>query len=154
MKRLFFIVLAGLVSVGSAACSQWPDTRIGFNTPPPGTQLAFQWDAVTGASAYQVVVALDRGLTSPVGQSGFTSATRLPFSAIAWLPGHPIDARPYFWAVRAYDRPDPTGLLLSTSAPQSITFTAEDFASPWPMPSVSPAASGTPLPTANASAAP
>lgn len=116
--------LTGVLAL--AGCDQlnmpMPDTTIGINRPAPGLGQAFAWNGVPGASAYQVVLSLDRAGTSPVGASGFTSDTHLAYGAVAWREGHPVVDRGYFWVLRAYDRPDPQGLLLTQSEPREVSF--------------------------------
>lgn len=119
-RRLIPVCLAGALL---AACQSTPipETRVGLNEPPPGEVRALTWPAVTGASHYQATVYMDRGATQPVGVAGFTSATHVPLDRIAWQEGHPIADRQYFAYVRAYDRPETTGLLLATRGPVELT---------------------------------
>ncbi|MNT20311.1 hypothetical protein D3C72_1556170 [compost metagenome] len=115
---------------GSAAlvgCAQLnipvPDAvNVGLNRPAPGVGQAFTWNTVPGASAYQVVLSMDRVGTTPAGTTGFTADTHVSYGAIAWREGHPVKDRAYFWVLRAYDRPDPQGLLLTQSDPREIIF--------------------------------
>lgn len=154
MKHLSIWVLVALVSTGSGGCTgmEIPDTRIGLNVPPPGSERTFRWDRVPSASAYQVVVTTDRAGTQPVGVTSFTGDTQMTLAAVAWQQGHPILGRPYFWTLRAYDRPDPQGVLLTVRGPQEILFEATDFrGTGW---LVSPSPSAVPASTAPPSAAP
>ena len=80
----------------------------------------FACGARPGAASYQVVVSADRTGTSWVAASAFTSETSLPLTALAWREGHPLAERAYFWVLRAYDRPDPQGVLLATSEPREF----------------------------------
>jgi hypothetical protein len=152
MKRLPILILLGLISTGSGGCQgiPVPETRIGINVPPGGEVRTFSWDPVPSASAYQLVVTIDRNGTQPIGMTGFTSDTQISASAIAWRQGHPVVGRPYFWTVRAYDRPDPQGVLLTVRGPQEIKFTAGDLPQAWPsdLPSVQPTAQPSGQPSA------
>jgi len=69
-----------------------------------------------------VVVSLDRAGMAPVGVTAMLSDHQLDPAKIAWHEGHPVADRPYFWVVRAFDRPDPQGLMLSVSEPREISF--------------------------------
>ena len=118
------LALAGCDAATTAAM---PDVAIGLNRPAPGLhglpsamERRFAWSARPGASAYLVVVSTDRGGADPVASSGFTAATMLPATALAWRELHPLADRAYFWTVRAYDRPDPQGLLLARSEPREF----------------------------------
>jgi hypothetical protein len=125
-RRLAAWCLAALAS--TTGCAQLnvpvPDTSVGINRPAPGLGQAFAWTMVPGASAYQVVLSLDRAGTNPVGNTGFTSDTHVAYGAVAWREGHPVVDRTYFWVLRAYDRPDPQGLLLTQSDPREVTFSS------------------------------
>lgn len=140
MKHLWILLMAALVSTGSGGCQEFPDTRIGLNTPPAGMGRAFRWDRVPSASAYQVVITTDRSGTQPVGVTSFTADTQLTLGAVAWREGHPILGRPYFWTLRAYDRPDPQGVLLTVRGPQEVSFVATDFRAEGGLVSPSPSA--------------
>lgn len=143
MKGLRRLIIAGGVGLAIAACQQagLDQASIGLNRPAPGTVPALTWAPVTGASAYQVTLSMDRGATLPVGTSGFTANPLLPLDRIIWQEGHPVQGRPYFWTVRAYDRPDPSGLLLVTRGPTEITFDVI-----WAPPAPAPTATATPAP--------
>lgn len=158
MKHLPILVLAALISTGSGGCQgvPVPETRIGINVPPPGTTRVFRWDAVPAASAYQVVVTIDRNGTQPVGVSGFTGDTQLTSQAVAWREGHPVVGRPYFWLVRAYDRPDPQGVLLTVRGPYDVTFEPSDVPQSGPsyLPSLAPSMLPSVQPSMQPSAAP
>ena len=149
-RAVIGLALAGLGVAIALGCNQptaVPDVRVGINEPPPGTVAALSWFPVPGASAYHVVISIDRGLTQPVGVTGFTTERHVTLSAVAWRPGHPQLGRPYFWTMRAYDRPDPQGLLLTNSDPQPITiYNWGQLAGP-PL-SVAPTVSPSPEPTA------
>ena len=106
-----------------------PTVSIGLNRPAPGfgqgwaaPELArrFFWGDRPGAAAYVVVVSTDRRETEQVARSGFTADHSLSVAALAWQELHPFGDRSYFWSVRAYDRPDPQGLLLAQSEPREF----------------------------------
>ena len=120
--RYLGLWLVGSLLVAGCGTVPVPDTTVGINRPAPGLGQAFAWTAVPGASAYQVTLSMDRAGTTPAASSGFTSDTHLAFGALAWREGHPIAGRTYFWVLRAYDRPDPQGLLLTQSDPREIAF--------------------------------
>lgn len=130
------LLLAGLAAAMLTACQPGdiPETRIGLNQPPPGAVQVVSWGEVAGASFYQVTVYLDRGATQPIGLGGLTSATHFPLDRLEWQAGHPVLDREYFWFVRAYDRPDPTGQLLASRGPNAITLDGA-VAAPTPTPS-------------------
>jgi hypothetical protein len=115
-----FVIAAGCAQLNVPV----PDSSVGVNRPAPGLGQAFAWNVVPGASAYQVVLSLDRAGTTPVGTTGFTADTQVAYGAVAWREGHPLVDRPYFWVLRAYDRPDPQGLLLTQSDPREVTFSS------------------------------
>lgn len=114
-KRLGAI--AGLLALSACGLK----AEIGINRPAPGQEPALDWPDVPGASAYQVTVYVDRAGLSPVARSGFTAASALPLEALQWLPDTALD-RPYFWVVRAFDRPSPDGLLLNAFGPYEQLF--------------------------------
>lgn len=126
MRGILPWALLGLAVV--SGCAQLnipvPDmTSVGINRPAPGLGQAFSWTAVPGASAYMVVLSTDRAGTVPAGTTGFTSDTHVSYGAIAWREGNPKLNQTYFWVLKAYDRPDPQGLLLTQSDPREVTFT-------------------------------
>lgn len=123
MFRLDRLMLIALAS-GSLGCqgADVPQVNVGLNQPPPGVAQAFSWERIPGASAYQVVVSLDMAGVNPVGTSGFTADTHMTLQSVAWRPGHPVADRPYFWTMRAFDRPDPQGVLLTIRGPHQVQF--------------------------------
>ena len=121
MRRMLLVAL-GALALATTGCTMPDFTTIGLNRPAPGLGKAFGWKAVPGASAYQVVITMDRAGTQPAGISGFTSDTHVAYQAVVWREGNPIKDRPYFWVIKAYDRPDPQGLLLTQSEPIEVVF--------------------------------
>jgi hypothetical protein len=144
MARTFGQWLFLAVVLTSVACGELTQGTIGY--APGGDVPATSWSPVPGAFAYQVVVSLDRAGMQPVGTTALLSGYQLDPAKIAWHEGHPIVDRTYFWVVRAFDRPDPRGVLLSTTEPREIRFTGQPggLSITYQEPSPSPTATATP----------
>ncbi len=125
------VVALTLALTGCDAATPVPNVAIGLNRPPAGFERRFGWTGRPGASAYLVVVSTDRGGADPVATSGFTADTSLPVGALAWQERHPLADRGYFWTVRAYDRPDPQGLLIARSEAREFRPAAYEAAAWW-----------------------
>lgn len=120
MSKRWVLAALALALWGCDATSPVPSVSIGLNRPAAGFERRFGWSGRPGASAYLVVVSTDRGGADLVALSGFTAEHSVPVHALAWRESHPIAERAYFWTVRAYDRPDPQGLLLARSEPREF----------------------------------
>ncbi|MDB5099118.1 MAG: hypothetical protein JWM80_3539 [Cyanobacteria bacterium RYN_339] len=151
MQRTFGQWLFLAVVMASAACGELTQGVVGYS-PGGDAAPATAWTPVPGALAYQVIVSLDRSGMEPVGTTAFGTVTQLDTTKIAWHEGHPIRDRPYFWVVRAFDRPDPQGVLLSVTEPREIQFTGQPggvtftYSEPSPSPSPVPSATMAPSP--------
>lgn len=120
MRLRWGIAALAVALMGCDATTPVPTVSVGLNRPAPGLERRFGWTGRPGASAYMIVVSSDRGGADPVATSGFTADTSLPVGALAWRESHPLADRAYFWTVRAYDRPDPQGLMLARSEPREF----------------------------------
>lgn len=132
-----------------AACGELTQGTIGI-APWPDQVPSTAWSPVPGAVAYQVVLSLDRAGMAPVGTTGLLTDTQLDPAKVAWHEGHPIQDRSYFWVVKAFDRADPRGVLLSVTEPREIRFAAQPsgLTVTYQEPTPSPATSVTPSATA------
>lgn len=148
-------IVAALLATATASCGVLTQYTLGITGPADRTLPDISWTPVTGAVAYQVVVTLDRDLAWPIGTSSLVTTTSLNLAQVAWQTGYPTTDRPYFWVVRAYDRNDPQGVLLSTSTPVQFTLTSPTTGLQIGLggPTPTPAATGVPAASSGASPA-
>ena len=122
LKKVANWLIGSVLILGIGACGVLTQATVGYLKPGTENTTPFAWEPVTGAASYQVIVSLDRAGRSPVGTSALVSTNQLTEQQIAWRSGYPRTDRAYFWVVRAFDRNDPRGVLLTISLPTEVRF--------------------------------